>query len=119
MKRLWYVEAGKRGDAFVVRVCNVFDGSEDDEPVETEVSRLVDVEAILRAIGPFARIPRRYMEVEGFGGLLRIASFPKSPAKELIAQELADIESGPGSSILVSPFLTRREISRCLRRRAP
>jgi len=118
MKRLWYVEVCKHGDAFEVKVRNVFDGSDDDEPVETRVARVEDVEAILRAIAPFARIPRRYMEVSGFGGLLRIASYPKAPAEELIKQELAGIESAPGTSVLVSPFLTRREISRCLRRRA-
>src|SRR6202043_1332353 len=74
MKRLWYVDIQRRDDAFLLQASNVFDGSEGDEPVSARMTDPLDVEAVLRALKPIARISRRYMETNGIGSLLRIAS---------------------------------------------
>jgi hypothetical protein len=112
MKRLWYVDIQRRDDAFLLQVANVFDGSEADEQVSARVSDPLDVEAILRALKPFARISRRYMEINGLGSLLRIASLQKAPLDDLLAHVFEDL---PSHSVLVTPFLTRDEVSTCLR----
>ena len=117
MKRLWYVDIRKREDAIAIRVSNVFDGCEQEEPVEARVRNAADVEAILRALEPVAFISRRYMEVNGLGSLLRIASLPRTPLAVIVEGALAALDSPP-SSVIVTPFLTRDEISRCLRRSA-
>jgi hypothetical protein len=116
MKRLWYVDIQERGEAFLVKAVNVFDGCEADEPVSARAATLSDAEAILRALKPFCRIPRRYMEINGFGSLLRIASLPKTPLDELVAHTLGDPPPVP-PSVLVTPFLTRDEVAWCLGRR--
>jgi hypothetical protein len=116
MKRLWYVDIQKRDEAFLVKAVNVFDGCSADESVSARASRLADAEAILRALKPFCRIPRRYMEINGLGSLLRIASLPKTPLDELVAHALED-PAPVSRSVLVTPFLTRAEVSRCLQRR--
>ena len=116
MKRLWYVDIVRREDAINVRVLNVFDGVESEESVSARASSLADAEAILRALKPFCRIPRRYMEINGLGSLLRIASLPKTPLDELVAYTLGDQPPVP-PSVLVTPFLTRDEVSWCLSRR--
>src|SRR5262249_27532304 len=117
MKRLWYMDLERRGDAFALEVRNVFDGHQDDEPIAVEISRQEDVEKVLRACRPLARIPRRYMEVNGLGSILRIASLPKVPAGELIAQTLAGLDSQPPARyVLVTIFQTREEIAACVAR---
>jgi hypothetical protein len=116
MKRLWYVDIQKRDEAFLVKAVNVFDGCEADEPVSARAPTLSDVEAILRALKPFCRIPRRYMEINGLGSLLRIASLPNTPLDELVAHTLGDQPPVP-PSVLVTPFLTSDEVARCLGRR--
>jgi hypothetical protein len=116
MKRLWYVDIERREDAVTIRALNVFDGCTADEPVSARASSLADAEAILRALKPLSRIPRRYMEINGLGSLLRIASLPKTPTDELVAHALGD--PAPVSRfVLVTPFLTRDEVVWCLRRR--
>jgi hypothetical protein len=116
MKRLWYVDIQKRDEAFLVKAVNVFDGCTADEPVSARASSLADAEAILRALKPLTRIPRRYMEINGLGSLLRIASLPKTPLDELVAHALGD--PAPASRfVLVTPFLTRDEVAWCLQRR--
>lgn len=117
MKRLWYVDIQKREDAIAIRVLNVFDGCEVEEPVEARVRNAADVEAILRALEPVAFISRRYMEVNGLGSLLRIASLPRTPLEVMVKRALAALDSPP-SSVIVTSFLSRAEISGCLRRRA-
>jgi hypothetical protein len=117
MKRLWYVDIQQREDAFAIRVSNVFDGCEAEEPVEARVRNATDVEAILRALKPMAFISRRYMEVNGPGSLLRIASLPRTPIGVIVESALAALDSPP-SSVMVTSFLTREEISLCLRRNA-
>jgi len=117
MKRLWYVDIRKREDAIAIRVSNVFDGCEQEEPVEARVRSAADVEDILRALKPIAFLSRRYMEVNGLGSLLRIASLPRTPLAVIVEGALAALDSPP-SSVIVTPFLTRDEISRCLRRSA-
>ncbi len=117
MKRLWYVDIQKREDAIAIRVVNVFDGCEAEETVETRVRSAADVEAILRAIKPLTFISRRYMEVNGLGSLLRIASLPRMPLEATVERALAALDSPP-SSVIVTPFLTRNEISWCLRQTA-
>jgi len=114
MQRLWFLDIQRRGDAFVLKLCNVFDGLDDDEPIEVEVCR-EQVEEILRAVRPFARISRRYMEVNRIASLLRVASLPKVPFEELFVQALAELELPLGPSVFVTPFKTREEISACLR----
>jgi hypothetical protein len=116
MKRLWYVDIERREDAVTIRTLNVFDGCAADEPVSKRVSRLADAEAILRALKPFSRISRRYMEINGLGSLLRIASLPTTPLDELVAHALGDEPPVP-PSVLVTPFLTRDEVAWCLGRR--
>jgi hypothetical protein len=115
MQRLWFLDIQRRGDAFVLKLCNVFDGLDDEEPIEVEVRRTEQVEEILRAVRPFARIPRRYMEFNGIASLLRVASLPKVPFEELLVQALAELELPPGPSVFVTPFKTREEISASLR----
>ncbi len=117
MKRLWYVDIQKREDAIAIRVSNVFDGCEAEEPVEARVRSTADVEAILRALKPIAFLSRRYMEVNGIGSLLRIASLPRTPLGVIVERVLAALDSPP-SSVIVTSFLTREEISWCLRRSA-
>ncbi|HEY3124962.1 MAG TPA: hypothetical protein VGK70_12995 [Thermoanaerobaculia bacterium] len=117
MKRLWYVDIQKREDAIAIRVVNVFDGCEAEEPVEARVRSAADVEAILRALKPIAFLSRRYMEVNGLGSLLRIASLPRTSLEVIVERALVSLDSPP-SSVIVTPFLTRDEISRCLRRNA-
>ena len=117
MKRLWFADVQKRGDAFAIRVANVFDGSEAEELGEVLVPDAADVEAILLALEPSALVSRRYREVNGPGSLLRIASLPKTASDLIVGRALADLDS-PSPSVVVTPFLTRGEISRCLRRRA-
>ena len=116
MKRLWYVDIQKRDEAFLVKAVNVFDGCETDESVSARAPGPADAEAILRALEPFSRIPRRYMEINGLGSLLRIASLPKTPLDELIAHALEN-PAPESSSVLVTPFLTHAEVSWCLQRR--
>jgi hypothetical protein len=116
MKRLWYVDIQRREDAFLLQASNVFDGCEADEPVSARVTDPLDVEAVLRALEPVARISRRYMETNGLGSLLRIASLPKIPLDDLLAQAL-EVSASTSRSVLVTPFLTRREVAACLRRR--
>ena len=106
----------KRGDGFLLEAVNVFDGCEPDEPVSAEVRDPADVEAILRAIEPFTRISRRYMEINGLGNLLRIASLSRVALDDLLARALEDLPS-VSQSVLVTPFLTRDELSSRLRRR--
>jgi hypothetical protein len=119
MKRLWYVDILK-GETFLVRAVNVFDGVETEDAVEAQANTLAGLEAILRRLKPFARLPRRYMEINGLGSLLRIASLPQSPSGELVAHALEDLGSAR-PPVLITPFLTRDEISWCLSRkdRAP
>jgi hypothetical protein len=117
MKRLWYVDIQKREDAFTIRVLNVFDGFEAEEPLEVQVASEGDIAATLRAIKPLAFISRKYMEINGLGSLLRIASLPKMSLEAIVARALAALD-GPSSSVIVTSFLTREEISRCLRRRS-
>jgi hypothetical protein len=117
MKRLWYVDIQKREDAIAIRVSNVFDGCEAEEPVEARVRNAADVEAILRALKPIAFLSRRHMEVNGLGSLLRIASLPRTSIGVIVERALAALDSPP-SSVMVTSFLTREEISRCLRRKA-
>lgn len=116
MKRLWYVDIQRRDDAFLLQASNVFDGCEGDEPVSARMTDPLDVEAVLRALKPIARISRRYMETNGLGSLLRIASLSTVPLDNLLAQALEDSASKP-PSVLVTPFLTRQEVAACLRRR--
>jgi hypothetical protein len=116
MKRLWYVDIERREDAVTIRALNVFDGGAADEPLSVRVHSLVDAGAILRALKPFCRIPRRYMEINGLGSLLRIASLPKDPSDELVEVALTD-PTPAFRSVLVTPFQTRDEVARCLRRR--
>jgi len=116
MKRLWYVDIQRRDDAFLLQACNVFDGCEPDEPVSARVADPLDVEAVLRALKPIARISRRYMETNGLGSLLRIASLSKIPLDDLLARALEDSAAKP-PSVLVTPFLTRQEVAACLGRR--
>jgi hypothetical protein len=116
MKRLWYLDIRKRGDSFLLEAVNVFDGCEPDEPVSAEVPDSANVEAILRVIKPFTRISRRYMEINGLGTLLRIASLSKVPLDDLLAQALEDLPSG-SPPVLITPFLTRDELLSRLRRR--
>jgi hypothetical protein len=116
MKRLWYVDIQRREDAFLLRAANVFDGCEPEEPVSVRVTDPLDVEAVLRTLTPIARISRRYMETNGLGSLLRIASLSKVPLDDLLAQALEDSAPEP-ASVLVTPFLTRQEVAACLRRR--
>ena len=116
VKRLWYVDIRRRDDAFLLQASNVFDGCEADEPVSAQVTDPLDVEAALRAVNPIARISRRYMETNGLGSLLRIASLEKVPLDDLIAQALEDSAAKP-PSVLVTPFLTRREVAAGFRRR--
>jgi hypothetical protein len=115
MKRLWYIDIQRRDDAFLVQAVNVFDGCEPDEPVSAPVADPLNVEAVLRALKPFARISRRHMETNGLGSLLRIASLPKVPLDDLLAQALASASTS--RSVLVTPFLTRQEVAACLERR--
>ncbi len=117
MKRLWFLDIQKREDAIAIRVSNVFDGCEAEEPVEARVRSAADVEAILWALKPIAILSRRYMEVNGLGSLLRIASLPSTPLEVILERVLAALDSPP-SWVVVTPFLTRDEISRCLRRNA-
>jgi hypothetical protein len=117
MKRLWYVDIQKREDAIAIRASNVFDGCEAEELVEARMRNAADVEAILRALKPVAFISRRYMEVNGLGSLLRIASLPRTPLGVIVERALAALDSSP-SSVIVTSFLTREEISWCLRRSA-
>jgi len=114
MKRLWYVDIQRRDDAFLLQAVNVFDGCEADEPVSAQVPDPLDVEAILRALKPFCRISRRYMEINGLGSLLRIASLPKAPLEDLLAHAFENL---PSRFVLVTPFLTRDEVWTCLRLR--
>jgi hypothetical protein len=116
MTRLWYVDIERREDAVTIRALNVFDGGAADEPLSVRVHSLADAGAILRALKPFCRIPRRYMEINGLGSLLRIASLPKDPSDELVALALAD-GTPAFRSVLVTPFQTRDEVAWCLRRR--
>jgi hypothetical protein len=116
LKRLWYVDIQRRDDAFLVKVANVFDGGEADEPVSARLTDPLDVEAVLRALEPVARISRRYMETNALGSLLRIASLPKIPLDDLLAQAL-EVSASTSRSVLVTPFLTRQEVAACLRRR--
>ena len=116
MKRLWYVDIQRREDAFLLKASNVFDGCEEEESVSAQVTDPLDVETVLRALKPIARISRRYMEVNGLGSLLRIASLSKVPLDALIAQALEDSASKP-PSVLVTTFLTRQEVVACFRRR--
>jgi hypothetical protein len=116
MNRLWYVDIQRREDAFLLRASNVFDGCEADEPVSAQVTDPLDVEAVLRALKPIARISRRHMEINGLGSFLRIASLLKVPLDDLLAQALTDSAPKP-PSVLVTPFLTRQEVAACLRRR--
>jgi hypothetical protein len=116
MKRLWYVDIERREDAVTIRALNVYDGGAADEPVSTRVHSLADAGAIVRALKPFCRIPRRYMEINGLGSLLRVASLPKTHSDELVAYALGD-PSPVSSSVLVTPFLTRDEVAWCLGRR--
>jgi hypothetical protein len=116
MKRLWYVDIERREDAVTIRALNVYDGVAANEPVSARVHSLADAEAILRAMKPFCRIPRRYMEINGLGSLLRIASLPKDPSDELVALALGD-PAPAFRSVLVTPFLTRDEVAWCLGRR--
>ncbi len=118
MNRLWYLDIQKREDDIAIRAVNVFDGGDaEEEPVEAHVRSAADVEVILRAIKPLAFISRRYMEVNGLGSLLRIASLPRTPLDVIVKSARAALDS-PSSSVIVTPFLTRDEISWCLRRRA-
>jgi small-conductance mechanosensitive channel len=117
MKRLWYVDIQKREDAFTIRVFNVFDGCEAEEPMEVRVPGEADVEAVLRAIKPLAFISRRYMEINGLGSLLRIASLTKMSLEAILARVRSALDS-PSPSVVVTSFLTRKEISGCLSRRA-
>src|SRR6266498_213237 len=117
MKRLWYVDIQKREDAIAIRVSNVFDGCEAEEPVEARVRSTADVEAILRTLKPIAFLSRRYMEVNGLGSLLRIASLPTTPLAVSVERVLAALDSPP-SAVVVTSFLTRGEIYWCLRRSA-
>jgi hypothetical protein len=116
VKRLWYVDIQRRDDAFLVKVANVFDGCEADEPVSARLTDPLDVEAVLRALKPVARISRRYMETNALGSLLRIATLPKIPLDDLLAQAL-EVSASTSRSVLVTPFLTRQEVAACLRRR--
>jgi hypothetical protein len=116
MKRLWYVDIQRREDAFLLKASNVFDGCEADESLSAQVTDPLDVEAVLRALKPIARISRRHMEVNGLGSLLRIASLAKVPMDGLLAQALADSAPEP-PSVLVTSFLTRQEVAACFRRR--
>jgi hypothetical protein len=116
MKRLWYVDIQRREDAFLLQASNVFDGCEADEPVSAQVTDPLDVETVLRALKPIARISRRYMETNGLGSLLRIASLSKVPLDDLLARALEDSASKP-PSVLVTPFMTRQEVAACLRQR--
>lgn len=116
MKRLWYIDIQRRDDAFLVEASNVFDGCEAEEPVSARVRDPLDVEAVLEALNPVARISRRYMETNGLGSLLRIASLSNVPIDDLVARALEDSASKP-SSVLVTPFLTRQEVAECLQRR--
>ena len=97
MKRLWYVDIQRREDAFLLRAANVFDGGDAEEPVSARVTDPLDVEAVLRALKPIARISRRYMETNGLGSLLRIASLSKLPLDDLLAQALEESASKPPS----------------------
>jgi hypothetical protein len=116
MKRLWYVDIQRREDAFLLKASNVFDGCEEDEPLSAQVTDPLDVEAVLRALKPIARISRRYMEINGFGSLLRIASLSKAPLNGLLAQALEDSAPQP-PWVLVTSFLTRQEVAACFRQR--
>jgi hypothetical protein len=116
MKRLWYVDVRRREDAFLLEASNVFDGCEEDEPVSARMTDPLDVEAVLRALKPIARISRRYMEINGLGSLLRIASLSRVPLDGLLAQALEDSAPQP-PWVLVTPFLTRQEVAACFRRR--
>jgi hypothetical protein len=116
MKRLWYIDIQRRDDTFLVQAANVFDGAEPEEPVSAQVAEALDVEAVLRALKPVARISRRYQETNGLGSLLRIASLRKVPLDDLLAQALEDSAPRP-PSVLVTTFLTRQEVVACLRRR--
>ena len=106
----------RREDAFLLQAANVFDGGEPDELVSARVRDPLDVEAVLRALKPIARISRRYMETNGLGSLLRIASLSKVPLDDLLAQALEDSAPEP-PSVLVTSFLTREEVAACFRRR--
>ena len=114
MKRLWYVDIQRRDDAFLLQAANVFDGGEVDEPVSAHVADPLDVEAILRALKPFARISRRYMEINALSSLLRIASLPTAPLEDLLAHVFEDL---PSQWVLITPFLTHEEVVACLRLR--
>ncbi len=116
MKRLWYVDIQRREDAFLLQASNVFDGCEEDEALSAQVIDPLDVEAVLRALNPIARISRRYMEINGLGSLLRIASLSKVPLDGLLAQAL-EVSAPEPPSVLVTPFLTRQEVAACFRRR--
>ena len=116
MKRLWYVDIQRRGDAFLLEASNVFDGCEEDEPVSAQMIDPLDVEAVLRALKPIARISRRYLEINGLGSLLRVASLSKVPLDGLLPQALQDSAAEP-RSVLVTSFLTREEVAECFRRR--
>ncbi len=116
MKRLWYIDIQRREEAYLLKAVNVFDGGAMDEPVSARAPSAVHAETILRALKPFARIPRRYMDINGLGSLLRIASLPKSSSDELIALALGEPLPLP-TSVLVTPFLTRDEVVWCLARR--
>ena len=116
MKRLWYVDIQRREDAFLLEASNVFDGCEEDEPVSAQMTDPLDVETVLRALKPIARISRRYMETNGLGSLLRIASLSKVPLDGLLAQALEASAPEP-PSVLVTSFLTRQEVAAAFRRR--
>ncbi|MGH9443935.1 MAG: hypothetical protein ACRD16_16845, partial [Thermoanaerobaculia bacterium] len=100
MKRLWYVDIRRRDDAFLLEASNVFDGCEEDEPLSARVADPLEVEAVLRALKPIARISRRYMEINGPGSLLRIVSLSQVPLDGLLAQALADAAPKPPSVLV-------------------
>jgi len=119
MTRRWFVDVGKRDGGFAIRVFNVFDGREDDQPIEVLVSRKEDVGEFLRQVGVSTRVEQRYMEVNGLGTLVRIASMPAIPISDLVGRAVSDAMASEKPFVLVTTPETRQEILRRLRQWLP
>jgi hypothetical protein len=114
MTRLWYIRILKRGSRFAVRIVNVFDSCEPEDPIQLELVDWADVESLLRALKPVSHVAQIYMDVNGLGALLRTSTLPVQPIDDLVsiaAKELASLSGATGFS---TAFLTREEIAKRL-----
>ena len=110
MKRAWYVSIRSESPRFAVRVVSVFDYSKPERALELEVPDLEGVAALIRELGPVSSVPPRYMDVEGPGSFLRIATLPEQPLARLLRLGLSELKTAAGSVTLVLPLLTRGEV---------